>query len=52
MTPAQTLLLKPYAAWPDDWLYFAGWQDMVFAGLGLIMGVLLIIWWRQQSARW
>ncbi|MBI3957612.1 MAG: hypothetical protein HY328_02295 [Chloroflexi bacterium] len=52
MTPAQTLLLQQTAVWPDDWFYFAGWQDLVFAGLGLMMGVLLVIWWRQQSKRW
>lgn len=38
--------------WPDDWLHFADWQDMVFAALGLAMGVLLVIWWQQHSRRW
>ena len=47
-----TLPLQESAVWPDDWLYFAGWQDLLFAGMGLVMGLLLIIWWRQQSRRW
>ncbi|MFZ1755684.1 MAG: hypothetical protein WAU10_18175 [Caldilineaceae bacterium] len=46
------LLVQNPLVWPDDWLYFAGWQDILFAALGLAMGVLLVIWWRQQSRRW
>ena len=45
-------LFHPMAVWPDDWLYFTGWQDLIFAGVGLMMGVLLVIWWRQQSEHW
>ena len=45
-------LFHPTAVWPDDWLYFTGWQDLIFAGVGLMMGVLLVIWWRQQSEHW
>jgi len=52
MTPLSAYLLNQRAVWPDDWLFFAGWQDMIFAGIGLVFGVLLIIWWRQQSERW
>lgn len=35
-----------------QWSYFAGWSDLIFASAGLLLGVLLLIWWRQQSARW
>lgn len=38
--------------WPDDWVHFAGRDDLVFAASGLLLGVLLLIWWRQQSDRW
>jgi hypothetical protein len=34
------------------WSYFADWPDFIFAGVGLILGLLLLIWWRQQSDRW
>lgn len=44
--------LKQSFVWPDDWLFFAGWQDMIFGGVGLVFGVLLVIWWRQQSDHW
>jgi hypothetical protein len=52
MTPPLLLLVRNLLIWPDDWLHFADWQDMAFAGLGLVMGALLVIWWRQQSQRW
>lgn len=53
MTSLQVLpIARNSAVWPDDWLYFAGWQDMLLAGLGLTLGALLVIWWRQQSKRW
>ncbi len=32
--------------------YFARWSDLAFAGVGLILGIFLLIWWRQQSERW
>jgi len=53
MTPPQgELLFQSPINWPQEWVHFAGWADMAFAGMGLVMGALLIIWWRQQSARW
>ena len=52
MSDRPALLIQNLLVWPDDWLYFAGWQDLVFAGLGLLMGGLLVVWWRQQSRRW
>ncbi|MCL4832112.1 MAG: hypothetical protein KJZ86_06710 [Caldilineaceae bacterium] len=53
MTLLSALPIARYSAvWPDDWLHFAGWQDLLFAGLGLTLGLLLVIWWRQQSSRW
>lgn len=35
-----------------DLLYFAQWPDLLFAALGLLLGLLLLTWWRQQSERW
>ncbi|RME60950.1 MAG: hypothetical protein D6790_08570, partial [Caldilineae bacterium] len=35
----------------ENWRYFSTWQDLGFAAAGLILGVLLMIWWRQQSER-
>lgn len=32
--------------------YFADWADVILAGAGLLLGILLLIWWRQQSDRW
>lgn len=32
--------------------YFAQWSDLAFAGVGLILGIFLLIWWKQQSDRW
>lgn len=53
MTPWQAaILFQSPTNWPKDWVHFAGWPDLAFAGMGLVMGTLLIIWWRQQSARW
>jgi hypothetical protein len=36
----------------SQWSYFATPFDLVFAGAGLLLGILLLIWWRQQSSRW
>jgi hypothetical protein len=36
----------------EQWSYFAGWSDLILAGAGLLLGTLLLIWWRQQSDRW
>jgi len=52
MTSLPPSAIQNLFVWPDDWLHFAGWQDMLFAALGLAMGALLVIWWRQQSRRW
>jgi hypothetical protein len=35
-----------------DLAYFTDWTELALAGIGLLMGVLLIIWWRQQSKGW
>ncbi len=38
--------------WSRQWAIFATWSDVPFALVGLILCVLLILWWRQQSNRW
>lgn len=38
--------------WTNDWSYFATWRDGVFAFVSLAFIILLIIWWRQQTAHW
>ena len=38
--------------WTNDWSYFATWRDGIFAVVSLLFIVLLIIWWRQQTAHW
>lgn len=35
----------------ERWSYFADWWDLAFAAVGLLLGALLMIWWRQQSRR-
>jgi hypothetical protein len=35
-----------------DLLFFAQWSDLAFAGAGFLLGLLLLIWWRQQSEQW
>ena len=37
---------------PDTWAYFAGWRDLPLALLALLLIVLQIIWWRQQTRAW
>ena len=37
---------------PDGWTYFLTVQDTVFTILILILNLLLVIWWRQQSRFW
>ena len=32
--------------------FFADVSDLILAGAGLLLGTLLLIWWRQQSERW
>ncbi len=33
-------------------VYFSSWDDLIFAVTGLVLGTLLVIWWRQQTTRW
>lgn len=38
--------------WSTDWVSFAGWQDALLAGLALLLALLVLIWWRQQTRHW
>jgi hypothetical protein len=38
--------------WSRDWALFATWRDGAFAFVGLLLIVLMILWWRQQSPGW
>jgi len=38
--------------WSTEPVYFARWPDYAFAAVGLLLCVLLIIWWRQQTRNW
>ncbi len=44
--------LAGIAVWPDDWIHFAGITDLILAFIGVVLGVLLLIWWSQQTSRW
>ena len=37
---------------PRDFVYFATWQQAPLAALALILNVLIIVWWRQQTRNW
>ena len=37
---------------PEQWVLFAGWQDLLFGLVALGLVVLLAIWWRQQIDLW
>ncbi len=34
------------------WFYFSDRTDQLFAGIGLALGVLMVLWWREQSPSW
>ena len=34
------------------WAYFADWQDVIVAFLAMLVIVLLLVWWRQQTRHW
>lgn len=38
--------------WSDQWIFFTSWQGLFFAGVGMLLLFLLMIWWRQQTERW
>ena len=38
--------------WPQDWVFFADWRHLGLAGFGVVLLVLLGIWWRQQTRHW
>jgi hypothetical protein len=38
--------------WSSDLIAFADWPDALLVGAALILGPLLVIWWRQQSRYW
>ena len=40
------------STWSRVWTVFASIADLPFAIAGLILSLLLIIWWRQQSSAW
>lgn len=40
------------AVWPDEWIHFAGITHLILGIVGVALGVLLLIWWAQQTERW
>jgi hypothetical protein len=38
--------------WSSQWSIFAGWSDLGFALAGLLLALLLVLWWRQQTKVW
>lgn len=42
----------PLPEWTTDLVLFADWQHLILAVFGLILLVLLIIWWSQQTRHW
>lgn len=38
--------------WSTQWVRFAGWPDVALAGVALLLTLLLIVWWRQQTRQW
>ena len=40
------------AAWPDDWIHFAGVTHLILGSVGVVLGALLLIWWSQKTGRW
>jgi hypothetical protein len=38
--------------WPETWVNFAGWRDMLLAVVAVLLIVLIAIWWRQQTRNW
>ncbi len=39
-------------SWPKDWVIFADWRHLGLAGFGVVLLLLLGIWWRQQTRYW
>ncbi len=39
-------------AWSTDLVTFASWSDAALAGASLLLALLLIVWWRQQTRHW
>lgn len=38
--------------WSSQWIYFTEWQGLAIAAVGLLLLLLLAIWWRQQTGQW
>lgn len=38
--------------WSDEWRLYATWRDLPFAAASLVLTLLLILWWRQQTKTW
>lgn len=38
--------------WSSRWVVFAGWPDVALASVALLLTLLLIVWWRQQTRQW
>jgi hypothetical protein len=38
--------------WSSTPVFFAGWLDLLFAFLALLFGLLLVVWWREQTRFW
>jgi hypothetical protein len=41
-----------FPVWSDRWAIFATWGDVTFAIASLVLIVLLVLWWRQESRAW
>ncbi len=45
-------LINDAPIWSEQWVYFTDWQSATLAGVGIVLLVLLGIWWRQQIEPW
>ena len=45
-------LIHDAPIWSEQWIYFTDWQGATLAGVGVILLILLGIWWRQQVEHW
>jgi hypothetical protein len=42
----------PLPNWPTDLMIFADWRHLVLAIFGMILLLLMMIWWSQQTRHW
>ena len=50
MTPEVQRLIDYWSAF--TWAYFADWRDYAVALFAILLIVLMIVWWRQQTRHW